>query len=474
MAAKEDDRSAAAQREQAQRDPLLLVHRLDHGEYSIAGKYNPASIKDQMVRAVGIVDRALRYGIIGPNKRLLVVGAGAAGVSAALRAADSRTDTTLVERADRPFGRQAKSSRIVDPTEYDWPHPEWNQGAIPDLPLTICRKPASELVNLWREAFDKQREFLFVRLKTQFIRSLGDGDDMIALLRGELDRFTMRELSGDKDGGYWGRFHMVLNCTGPGEESVTVAEEHQDRAHASYRFWENDQLEVDSFGLPPGRSSTPSVLISGGGDGSLQDFLRIAFPKQTPSDLYLGIPEAVRAEVERRIYAAEDSFRRAWVWSENAELDCQVLRQLHQEHLAVAKMVAGKGRFLPEFNPDRMGKVTVIHKCDHFSVCYPFNHFLACLAHEYMGGARFRPHHGLSEVVSADAAKHQCQGKAAECWEHPHRVEFVKSHCGDPNPAKLPGSEVYDLVILRHGPKAGTPKLSRQMLPYRLPWKNAK
>jgi hypothetical protein len=446
-------------------DPLLSAHRLDHGEYSIAGKYNAASIRDQMVRAVAIADRALFHGVIGPDNRLLVVGAGASGVSAALRAADRGVHTTLVERGNAPFSRQANSSRIVDPTEYDWPHPGWQEGEIPDLPLPLRRKPANELVALWLWEYRKPRGLLFSRPETEFIRSFRDGGGMTALLRGELDR---------QDGGYWERFDMVLNCSGPGEESVTIAEDHPDRAHASYRFWDDDPLEVDGFGLPPGRSSTPSVLISGGGDGALQDFLRIAFPKQTPSDLYLRIPEPVRTEVERRIYAAEDSFRRAWVWSENAELDCQILRQLHHEHVAVAKMVAGQGRFLPEFNEARMGKVTVIHKCDHFSVCYPFNHFLACLANEYMGGARFRAQHGLIEVVSSDAAEHQCQGKAAECWEHPHRVEFAKSHCGDPNPAKLPGSEVYDLVILRHGPKAGTPKLARQMLPYRLPWKIGK
>ena len=59
-----------------ERDPFLLTHRLANGEYSIAGKYNPASIKDQMVRAIALVDRARFHKLIQNPKKLLVVGAG--------------------------------------------------------------------------------------------------------------------------------------------------------------------------------------------------------------------------------------------------------------------------------------------------------------------------------------------------------------------------------------------------------------
>ena len=279
----------------------------------------------------------------------------------------------------------------------------------------------------------------------------------------------MRQLAGDRDGGYWGRFDMVLDCSGPGEEVVSLSAGGQ--GFASFRFWENDRLEEPGFGLPPGRTGRPSILISGGGDGGLQEFLRIAYPGMTASDLYLAVSEPVRIEVERRIYAAEDAFRRAWVWSANPALDCQTLRALHAEYEAAAKWAAGQGQFLPEFDPDQMRRVTVVHSCDHFPVCYPLNHFLACLANQYMGGDRFRPGHRLSAVASADPAVHQCRGKAAECWEHRHQVELAHSSCGGAEPVKLPQIEEYDLVILRHGPKAGTPMLSRQLLPYRLPWK---
>ena len=197
-----DAAEAVRLEQQARADPLLHVHRRETGEYSIAGKYNPASIKDQMVRAVGIVDRAVRYRIIGPNKRLLVVGAGAAGVSAAIRAADAQTGTTLVEREDAPLQRQGDSFRMVDPTGSDWPHAGWNEGGVSGLPLPLLRKPAVELVRLWLAEHVRPRDFLYFRPRTEFIRAFPDGASVIALLRGEVERRLMRQLAGDRDGGY--------------------------------------------------------------------------------------------------------------------------------------------------------------------------------------------------------------------------------------------------------------------------------
>jgi hypothetical protein len=290
---------------------------------------------------------------------------------------------------------------------------------------------------------------------------------MVAILRPCGSRPPlMRDLSGDAGGGYWGRFHMVLDCTGPGVERVSIQDDSRD-GHASYRFWENDQLEIAGLGLQPDRG-VPRVLISGGGDGALQDFLRIAFPGKTPRDLYAQIPKKLQPEIERRIAAAEDVFRRAWVWSQDPGLDCEVLRRLHDEHRETAKWTAKRGKFLPISNTELMSRVTVVHRCDHFSLCYPFNRFLALLVNEYAGGNRFVPRRTVHAVKAAHPDQHRCEGRAAQCWEHPHHVLFDASSCVGSSHNADP--EEFDLVILRHGPHADTPRLARQMLPYDLPW----
>ena len=253
-------------------DPFLHIHRLPHGEYSIAGKYNPASIKDQMVRAVALIDRAVFHGVLDHEKDLLIVGAGAAGASAAFRACDHHINTTLVEKNPTPFERQRYSSRVIDPTEFDWPAPHWRDAQMADLPLDFSRGPASAIAAKWQETYDLRESndpYLTVLKNVEFVQSIrANSGKQIALL--------IDYMSKDQDH-VWSEFDFVLNCTGPGQEQASLGE---DSKFASYLFWEDDLLAAPNFGLPLARP-LPSILISGGGDGALQDFLRIAFPGKT-------------------------------------------------------------------------------------------------------------------------------------------------------------------------------------------------
>jgi hypothetical protein len=442
-----------------ERDPFLLIHRLANGEYSIAGKYNPASIKDQMVRAIALVDRARFHNLIRNPKKLLVVGAGAAGASAAFRACEYQINTTLMEVKAVPFERQRNSSRVVDPTEFDWPAPHWRSGSMPGLPLAFDRGPANAVAARWQEAYDREErenDYLTIWPGTRFLRSLLQQDGRLAVL------FERDEGKGPAK--MWAEFDFVLNCTGPGEEQGSL----QDSEHASYHFWADDKLDAPNFGLPT-PNPQPRILISGGGDGALQDFLRIAFPRKTARDIYdlLILTPELRAEIELKLFAAEDAFRRAWVWSENPSLDCQVLQKLHDEHRAVAKDAAAKTTAkLPD--PGRLANVHVVHSCTHFSVCYALNHFLALLVNELAGGKHFTSKRRLRAVESADV-NHTCDKQPAYCWEHSHQAHFSESTCSkDPTHVNKPAT--YDIVVLRHGPKADTPKLARQILPYSSVW----
>ena len=155
--------------------------------------------------------------------------------------------------------------------------------------------------------------------------------------------------------------------------------------------------------LPVAVSRTSSFQVAG--DGAFQEFLRIAFPRKTAADVYdLLIPQAdARAEIERKIFAAEDAFRRAWVWSEDPRLDCEILQKLHEEHLAGCEERQRRSAHdCP--NPGRLDNVSVFHSCDHFSVCYAFNHFLALLVNELAGGKHFAAQRRLRSVMSADPA----------------------------------------------------------------------
>ena len=202
------------------------------------------------------------------------------------------------------------------------------------MPLDFKRGIASELAAEWQETYKARvarDPFLEIKAFTRFVQSVPLPDGRLAAL------FQRR--NGEQQ---WEKFDFILNCTGFGEEQVSLP----GNQHASYQFWADDLLEAPDFGFShPTR--TPRVLISGGGDDALQDFLRIAFPNLSAGEIYDRLlPEStmrdVRTEIERRVFATEDAFRRAWAWSEDACLDCEVLQQLHTVHLDAAHWAVEK------------------------------------------------------------------------------------------------------------------------------------
>lgn len=64
---------------------------------------------------------------------------------------------------------------------------------------------------------------------------------------------------------------MYLACYGPPGENCRLGGASQ---YPGYHFWENDQLDLVDLGEDTSRRAR--VLVSGGGDGGCQDFLRIA------------------------------------------------------------------------------------------------------------------------------------------------------------------------------------------------------
>ncbi len=113
-------------------DPFLVTHQVGPAVFDIGGKLYPVSIRDQMVRGQSIVDRAIAAGFGTMGADLLVIGAGAAGATAAIEAASRGITTHLIDSAPLPFLRQAAcSTRWIHPHEYDWPLDHWPTSGYP-------------------------------------------------------------------------------------------------------------------------------------------------------------------------------------------------------------------------------------------------------------------------------------------------------------------------------------------------------
>jgi hypothetical protein len=114
-------------------DPFIDAHHLRDFFYLLSSA-TPISIRDQMLRGTLLVIRLRDAGIIGPDAGVLIVGAGAGGVSAALTAVSLDVQTHLIESRSAAFQTQAlASSRFISPAQYDWPVDHWEEHDFPWL-----------------------------------------------------------------------------------------------------------------------------------------------------------------------------------------------------------------------------------------------------------------------------------------------------------------------------------------------------
>src|SRR4051812_33411471 len=97
-------------------DPILDTHRQAPFYYLTSGP-SPINIRDQMLRGVTLVERLIESQEIGPNRPLLVIGAGAGGATSAIESASQGVRTLFVEPQLTPFLTQRHAtSRWIDPT----------------------------------------------------------------------------------------------------------------------------------------------------------------------------------------------------------------------------------------------------------------------------------------------------------------------------------------------------------------------
>ncbi|MGA2602483.1 MAG: FAD-dependent oxidoreductase, partial [Bryobacteraceae bacterium] len=336
-------------------DPFLLCHACGPYEFTIAGPLTPVSIRDQMIRAKMFADRAVEVGIISSSRDLLVLGGGAGGVTAAIRAAQLGIKTTLVEASRHCFGRQKGcTTRWVDPTQYDWPADHWDKGVYPwvppAMPLPWAAQISSVIAAVWEREFRRARarypNLTFLPLTTVRLIAYRSGTKLVDVSVGPVPHHVSS-------------YGAVLICVGFGMEKASLG------TYSSYQFWDSDLLGSITGGS--------RVLIAGGGDGALQDFLRIATGKKSARELLKSLPAGAQALVSSAIHSAEDQAPRAGIWCERQH-EHAVFKRLHKLYLdQVSELLkdAGVKTALDKALSHSSGmEITLAYPCDHFSRCY--------------------------------------------------------------------------------------------------------
>lgn len=394
-------------------DPFLLAHLVRPLFFDIGGALSPVSIRDQMIRGRMIVDRSVEAGLLGTGRSpLLVIGAGAAGATAAIRAAQRGIRTVLIEINPAPFLRQGGcQSRWVNPTQYDWPVGHWTQSRYhwmpPAMPMPWREALANVLAVVWTVQLNSMRRrygpaLLDVRYRT----TLGSLALSGSSVQGTLATPTAPSITQT--------FAMAVSCAGFGTERCTIG------SYSGFRFWDTDDFEMPNLGLPASRAG--EVLISGGGDGALQDVLRIIAGKPAVyiyNNLTAQSNVASRlAKLEREIQDAEDQAQRAYIWGASPQHDHEIQMALHQAYLRVIQNLQANPQDwsdvcsqLHQILPANIPKVELVYPCEHFDRSYGLNRFLVLLFAEYLQGRR-----GVTVLRPKTRVAHVSSGTHTHTW----------------------------------------------------------
>jgi tetratricopeptide (TPR) repeat protein len=216
----------------------------------------------QQVRALNLIHALSDQGRLSRDARVLVIGAGAAGLTAAAAAGRLGARVQVFEQDDEvmPLLR-GNHTRWLHPHIYDWPQPgsEDPQAGLPllDWHANMAGEVVRQLERQWTEM-----------LRESNIRFQGGIRDLLRISgRGIEHDFTWNEKLESSPYDFRfnkGSFDLVIVAVGFGRERVMQEVE-------SSSYWADDDLHQ--------RSREPTrlrrYLVSGTGDGGLVDLLRI-------------------------------------------------------------------------------------------------------------------------------------------------------------------------------------------------------
>lgn len=474
---------------------VLALHRVSSHRFDLTG-VRTGSVRDQLLRSTLIVNALADEKLIGPGRPLLIFGAGAAGINAAMLAAARRTDATVLELTHSLFSSISGSwLRRIDPTEFDWPHPHWKTARFPlvgSIPLpqlsAMCGAHlAAAFTNQW-DNFLKSRN----GRNGYGTVTLLQGQDAHAFV--ESDVATHLEVLGRWDLSNPARqardFGARVSCMGHGKEQVSESPLFgMWNNYAGPEFWTDSDGIGANYPLPAGVSK---IVISGAGDGGMQDLQRAAtslFGRELYQQLELAAqtnPSPAIAILPtdtmlKELMSAEETARRAFGWALARQGAPQTLQQWHGTFKqAVEQMVqawphnvaqhVAQQLFRAEmFYPDSQLDILWLMQHPTPGYAYALNRYLTVLlctlADRILPGRiTVYPDSTIRAIDSVDP-HHVCLS-AATCRGKQHRVKIDQG-----STPRLTCDA--DLIIIRHGmePRGGSSgaPVPEQMTPFDLP-----
>jgi len=436
-------------------DPFLLAHHASERTFSFAGGLSPISIRDQIVRSQLFIRRAIEKDFISPKKPLVVAGGGFAGVAAVLSALNADIPTTLIEKNARILSVQrCCNSRWLDPAEYDWPASHWDCSVLPCRP-ELAGPPvpwsggkwASVLVTEWDSAYSNMK-----LLKGALLTEMLEYELVVARPSTTNPHHAVTVEVKKNGSGEQLDAAACLVCIGFVGEKCQIGKDHLTRGPG---FWKPDDICDPHFGIG---NSQPEIVISGGGDGALQDYLRITINPSVYGikDIFtaLSLPPLMQAKCRDAFIKAN----RMCLWGIEKSHDHEPLSWLQEQYQKVVDdllELQTTKETLEKLIRRPLPRVRLVHSCSHFSSSYPANRFLVQLVATYLlrhHPDRLETLYSHKKLCKLEGIGHQCDGKEKTCGNQRHRYSTCEvEKCGGPDGPHKDVDKEADLVIIRHG-----------------------
>lgn len=231
----------------------------DEGLYFVGALERRITFYSQQVRALRLVRALVETGKVKPDQKVVVVGAGAAGVTAAVALAFVGAEVTLYDPASSVLQLQSASERLLHPHIYEWP----DLGSLDDqagLPLmdweaasggVVCQRLKAEFAQ-HRTAFGARLLF-----KGGHVLKAVERDGTQWRLKWAADAYGAATLQ-DRV------CKIVVLAMGFGSEEAC--------AHAeTLGYWKSGS--VDAAAAEPHAGAR--YFVSGAGDGGLTDMMAL-------------------------------------------------------------------------------------------------------------------------------------------------------------------------------------------------------
>ena len=440
------------------REDLPRFFSLQFNRSTPSGLSPIINVRNSIRLACQLVQEAIDSGIIGAGStevepgRLLIVGGGPAGIAAAMMASRHGIGVRVLERRKLCSLFCGCFSRWLDPFVYDWPDDSWRELSVSqsaDNPLEWSAGWADGLALHWIEQFEEERRahrFIELECPCEKLASFAVRARTVGYGPSEHQAHFLQVVDPDPSNPVYA---MYLAC--PGGES----EDCRGGGHSpfdGYGFWQNDRL--GSINLNSNGAMT-RVLVSGGGDGGCQDFLRIVCsePKmRTLADAFWSevVAAGLESEWQRQVVGPLRDAEDLAPDREKQHATCEaILANISPDLL---KALHGAVRGLVHFDSAKHELIFAYRK-EFLTAQYALNRFGVLLFARWLrdehGISVLRPNKQLEDVQSGT---HSCDTGPDCCLGKDHQVKFSPR---DENLEAIP----FQVIVIRHGLRRQLTKL---------------